>query len=360
MKNKEFWDGAGKILLITALVIGLISLTLTISSRLLEKNVQNNSAAANAAEEINVINILIAGQADYTDKADDYSPVFANVKEMIANYDLAVCSISSLMGTDMPTQFGDAVRDAGFNIAGLANPGVLSGGKDGIDTAMTYWKDTGMHTAGINTSTANQNKIETFTVNNISIAFLSFTDSLNETLPDSEQYLVNVYDDEKTPLLVEKANEAADIVIVNINWKGTDNQQPNDRQKQIARDLADAGASVIIGNAPNAIQPIAWIDDTLVFYSTGNMISSSRDASAQFGLFGGVTISKTVSRDKQKIELFNPRAELCASTKDGSIYKVKLIDAVNELDMSNRDQIEETKNKVLLSMDDSIRIGGME
>lgn len=360
MKNKEFWDGAGKILLITGLVIGLISLTLTISSRLLEKSVQENSAAANATEETSVVNILVGGQADYTVTSDDYSAVFANVKDMIANYDLAACSIRTVMGTDVPVEFGDAVKNAGFNMAGLANPDALSAGKDGIDTAMEYWSSTGIHTAGTNTSTANQNKIETFTVNNMTIAFLSFTDSLNETLPDSEQYLVNMYDDEKTPLLIEKADAAADIVIVDIYWDGEDGQQPTDRQKQIAKDMADAGASVIIGNAPNAIQPISWIDDTLIFYSTGNMISSSQEASANIGIFGGVTITKTVSKDKQKIELFNPRAELCASIKEGSSFKVKLFDAVNELDMADRDQIEEEMNQVLLSMDDSIRIGGLE
>lgn len=364
MKNKEFWDGAGKVLLIMALVIALTSLALNISSRMLEKNARQAYETTAATEETSVINIMTSGMLDYgtnSGSASDYSSLFSNVKDMIGNYDLAVSSQKTLVGSQVPNAFGDAVKDAGFNMIGLANPDCLLNGKDGIDTSMSYWNSTDIHTAGTNTSTDAQNKIETFTVNNMTIAFLSFTDSVNDTIPDSEQYLVNVYDDEKSPQLVEKADEAADVVVVDICWNGQDGQQPTERQQSIAKALADAGASVIVGNAPDAIQPVAWIDDTLIFYSMGNLVSDSSDQNERMGLVGAVTITKTVSGDRQKIELFNPRVDMCASVSGGSNgYTVKLFDSITEEELSDKDQIYSDYSSVLLSMDDSIRIGGLE
>jgi poly-gamma-glutamate synthesis protein (capsule biosynthesis protein) len=360
MKNKEFWDGAGKIVAIMALVIAMISLTMTISSRMLEKNVQHEAQPSGSSQEqTDVINILAAGMAEDTGtiKTDT---AFSGISSMVSNYDLAAWSQKSLIGTEAPTSFADAVQGLGFNMAGLANAGALAQGPDGITTAMDYWQSSQIQYAGTNTSTDEQNQIRTVTKNNITAVFLSFTDQLDGTLPDSEKYLVNVYDDTRSPEIVAKADEAADVVIVDMYWSGQDGQQPTERQKQIARALADAGASIIIGNAPDAIQPVAWIDDTLIFYSMGNLITDRTEDSARLGLVGAVTVTKTVQGNKQKIELFNPRVDLCASVKSGDSYAVKMFDAVTADDLKDRDTLYSSYSAVLLSMDDSIRIGGME
>ena len=38
--------------------------------------------------------------------------------------------------------------------------------------------------------------------------------------------------------------------------------------------LASLGVNLIIGTHPHVIQPVTWIDDTLVIYSLGNFISA--------------------------------------------------------------------------------------
>ena len=137
-------------------------------------------------------------------------------------------------------------------------------------------------------------------------------------------------------------------------WEGTNKENPSERQKEIAQRLADSGASIIFGNANNSIQPIEWIDDTLVFYSMGNVLTSEDDYA--LGLVGTVTITKHTVYDKTRIELTNPKVDCVYEKKDDDGHiTVSFYDNNIELAATYADLIE-----VLHRMDDSIRIGGIQ
>ena len=372
MKKEEFVDILMKFLIVLALVVGLISLTMNLTSMFLERKNQPELVDANQnepyvapQEEASVINVLVSGLADYGTLAPeekDYSIRLIDVKNLASNYDIRAFSQKTLIGNEVPTAFGDTVVGAGFNAVALANADSLKLGKEGVDTSLDYWLNSGIHVAGTNQSTDQQNLIRPFEVNDISVVFLSFTDVLNDTLPEHERYLVNVYDEEKTPLIVADAAWQCDVVIVSMYWQGENKGMPTERQRQIAKSLADAGASVIMGNAENAIQPVEWIDDTLVFYSLGNLVSDSKEEEERLGAVGAVTITKTTLYDYyKKIELTNPRVEFLYSVinPDGSTIS-KPFNLFNEGDLENADAIYEEYKGVVHKLDDSIRIGGLQ
>jgi poly-gamma-glutamate synthesis protein (capsule biosynthesis protein) len=75
------------------------------------------------------------------------------------------------------------------------------------------------------------------------------------------------------------------VVVVSIHWGDEYFAQPNRFQKTLARQMADAGASLIWGHHPHVLQPVEWIDvpcspldpskicrQTLVLYSLGNAL----------------------------------------------------------------------------------------
>ena len=366
MNHKEIFNGVWKVLLIAALVIASISLGMNIMRVRLERRgdgAQPSSSSA-AQEDVAVINVLAAGRANYglyTENKEDYWDNFSGMAETVANYDLAAYSQQTLIGTEVPWQFAEAATGIGFNLIGLADPHVLAYGKAGIDSSMDYWLDNPDVLAnGTFISTDSRNLIPTIRTGEVTAAFLSFTDDMNHEIPEQEQYLVNVYDDEKSPAQVAKAAEQADVVIVEMWWDGEDGKLPTDRQRTIAKALADAGASVIIGNAPDAIQPVAWIDDTLIFYSMGTLISDSPEEEDRLGVIGAVTITKTTLGSRKKVELTNPRVDLVLAVEDEAGYRtVPLRDlGPEEYDVSKIKTAEYMK--VLQLMDDSIRIGGLE
>lgn len=370
MKNKEFWDTTGKFLIVLAVVLGLLSLTLNAVSMFFERRqpqvvTVTSEPYVAPEEESSVINILAMGTADYglhAPEETDYSIRLVDIKNLASNYDLRVFSQKTLIGTEVPTAFGDTVVGAGFNAVALANPDSFQYGKEAIDTSLQYWQSKEIHVAGNNSSTDQQNLIRPFEINGITVTFLSFTDGMNNALPEHERYLVNVYDDEKSPMVVADAAWQSDVVVVSMYWDGQDQELPNERQRTIAKALADAGASVIIGNAKNAIQPVQWIDDTLIFYSMGNLVSDDVEEENRLGVAGAVTITKTTLYNYyKKVELTNPRVELVYSVMnpDGSTI-AKPFNLFNDGDLEHADEIYSTYQNVLQKMDDSIRMGGLQ
>ena len=196
--------------------------------------------------------------------------------------------------------------------------------------------------------------------NGISVIYLSYTDLLDEELPENENYLVNVYNDEKTPQFVNEAANMADLVIVSIVWEGEPGALPNERQRAVAEALADAGASIVVGYADHAVQPVCWIDDTLVFYSLGDLYSEETEAADRIGALGAVTVTETIYGDKSRVELTNPKVDLVISVPDGEGHSdVKLLSAADDKEVEDRKEFLEGYTKTIQRMDDSIRIGGL-
>lgn len=364
MKNKEFWDYTGKLLLLVALVIGFVSLSMNIISLYFEKkNPYQPNVYQAPVEENQVINVLGAGDVVYGNKAieeQSYQRTLENLYSMVSNYDMSVYNQVSMLGNDVPIAFGESMEGLGIKAVSLANPDSLKYGKEGIDTSLAFFENSKLYTAGTYGSTDQKNLLRHFEVNGISIIMLSYTDYLNNPLPEHEQYLVNVYDDVRTPEVVAEAASLVDFVIVSISWQGEDGALPNDRQKEIAKALADAGASMIVGHAENAIQPVNWIDDTLIFYSLGNFVSDNPELEDRIGVVGGVTVTKSTLYDKKKIELTNPRVDLVYSMPSGGRFIAKPLSWFNETELPEKEELYQKYKQLLQSMDDSIRVGGIQ
>ena len=86
-------------------------------------------------------------------------------------------------------------------------------------------------------------------------------------------------DDTRPPLDLEQAAGAvtaaatqAEVVVVSIHWGAEYQVTPSPRQREIARVLSEAGASVIAGHGPHVLQTVEMVGETLVAYSLGNLL----------------------------------------------------------------------------------------
>ena len=99
--------------------------------------------------------------------------------------------------------------------------------------------------------------------------------------------------------------------MVSMHWGVEYVHTPTEYQKDAAKYLADLGVDVIIGTHPHVVQPIEFIDDTLVIYSLGNMISAQVGTQKLVGLMAAFEIDKEVVDGKTtKIEINNVQADL--------------------------------------------------
>jgi len=70
----------------------------------------------------------------------------------------------------------------------------------------------------------------------------------------------------------------ADLVIPFMHWGWESELSPNDRQRQLARAMIDAGADVVIGGHPHVTQGAEYYRGKLIVYSLGNFVFDGFDA----------------------------------------------------------------------------------
>ena len=101
-------------------------------------------------------------------------------------------------------------------------------------------------------------------VNGLSLAFLAFDD------------VTQPIDIEAAAAEVQTAKNQGALVVVSVHWGAEYQAGASPRQKEVAQELAQAGATLIWGHHPHVLQPSEWLQtdngSTLVFYSLGNAL----------------------------------------------------------------------------------------
>lgn len=256
------------------------------------------------------------------DNEYDFSDMFEEIRPIIQNYDLAFYNQETIIGGknlglstyprfNSPEEIGDALIDVGFNIVSLANNHSLDKGEHGINHSNQYWRTKDVMVSGTFDSFEDRNKINIQSKNNISYTLLSYTTSTNGIpVPEGKEYLVNVYNDELVKEDIERVRDEADVIIVSMHWGVEYTHTPTSEQRRIANYLAELGADIVVGHHPHVIEPIEFIDDTLVIYSLGNFISAQIGLPKLVGMLVSVNIIKRDINDSIEIDIENVQSEL--------------------------------------------------
>ena len=83
-----------------------------------------------------------------------------------------------------------------------------------------------------------------------------------------------MYSADKVKTDIEKVKDQVDVILVSMHWGVEDTNTPTESQRQIADYLSSLGVNMIIGHHPHVVQPVEYVNDTLVIYSLGNFISN--------------------------------------------------------------------------------------
>lgn len=273
-------------------------------------------------DEVYKINMLATGDAlihnavywEYATGNRDTGPynfdgALDYVRDIVSEYDIAYYNQETPFAGGLPdgyprfstpSEFGDAMIKAGFNMISTATNHTIDKGEDGILNFYNYLKNKdGIIFNGIADSATARNNFMIGEKNNITYTMLSYTTSTNGLpVPSGKDYLVNVYDAEQVKSDIEAVRDKVDVLIVAMHWGVEYASTPNSDQQEIARYLADLGVDIILGAHPHVLQPITWIDDTLVMYSLGNFISNqygTDDYNKLVGFMATLDITKTVT-----------------------------------------------------------------
>ncbi len=262
----------------------------------------------------NLIHIQVIDSGKKKNGTYNYDHLYSNVKKEISAADIAVINQETILGGssfpysgypafNSPTEIGDAVINAGFDVVLQASNHTLDKGVKAVENTLNYWsKHPQITVLGINSSQKERDKIDIVEKNGIKIAMLNYTFGLNggKTLPKNKSYLINFIDKKKMAEDIKKAKAQADFVIIFPHWGVEYTYEPIKSQKDLTQFFYNQGVDLVIGAHPHVIEPVQWIKtkpnhSMLVYYSLGNFLSYQREAPRMLGGMAKLTITKDSS-----------------------------------------------------------------
>jgi poly-gamma-glutamate synthesis protein (capsule biosynthesis protein) len=256
------------------------------------------------------------GKYNFISHLKQVKPYLEKVDITVANQESMIggtkIGLSSYPSFNSPHEVGDALKHSGVDIVTLANNHTLDRGEDAIQSAITYWNKIGLHYTGSYVSAEDQKRIRIIEKNGIIFSFLAYTYGTNGIKPPNDkQYLVNLIDENKIKKDISSAKGISDVVVVSLHFGKEYQRLPNEEQIQLAKQLAQAGADIIIGHHPHVLQPMEWIkrEDgrrSIVAYSLGNFFSGQTGDYKDIGGIMQIKVDKIVKNDETIITLKEP------------------------------------------------------
>lgn len=351
------------ILIILLFVVGLLFILKYTKYSTNDKNVENKQEpAVETKDETKKMSLVAVGDclihgAVYMDAKTgtdtyDFSDMISLVKPMIENYDLKYYNQETIIGGknlgvshyprfNSPDEIGDNMVELGFNLVSLANNHALDKDEAGILYSNEYWNGKNVITAGTYSSSEMRDDIKVYEQNGIKYAFLAYTTSTNGlNVPAGKDYLINVYSDEQAKEDIDKIKDKVDVIIVSMHWGDEYVFEPTESEKEIAQYLSSLGVNLIIGSHPHVIQPVGYVNDTLVIYSLGNFLSGQRPMGIDktIGLLVGMDI--VVKDNKVTFENIEKSLLYTYSTTWDTNYKVYPFKDLNDSILSGYQELE--------------------
>jgi poly-gamma-glutamate synthesis protein (capsule biosynthesis protein) len=178
----------------------------------------------------------------------------------------------------LPPEKVSIFQEIGIDGVTLANNHALDFGTDALLDSCATLDSVGIpHTgAGANLDAARQ--AVTYEVNGRKIAIIG----ASRVFPQADWAaganhpgMLSAYDPTVLLEQIRTLKQNQDIVIAYIHWGIEREETPNDLQKNLARQLIDAGADLVIGAHPHVLQGIEYYKGKPIIYSLGNFIFGS-------------------------------------------------------------------------------------
>jgi hypothetical protein len=211
---------------------------------------------------------------------------FVYVKEEVQKADLAILNLETAVtfhtekDTSQLYNFKSdpialsGIKDAGFDLVTLANNHALDYQKAGLLDTFHYLEEHGLgyFGAGKNTDEAYQSvEVE---IKGKKIKFLGFS----RFVPAVHWYegegpvVASGYQEDRVYETIKREKKGTDYLIIYIHWGVERNNQPEEWQRNYAKNMIDSGADVIIGSHPHVLQGFEYYKGKPIAYSLGNFV----------------------------------------------------------------------------------------
>lgn len=275
----------------------------------------------------NLMHMGIVTTGKQEDGSYNYDFLFEGIEDFLAEAEVKMINQETILGGNQlgfsgyphfnsPTEVGDAIVDAGFNVVLHSSNHTADKGLKGILNCVDFWqKYPEVLVAGIDGKDTvsegdSTDEIQILEMEGVTFAILNYAYAPNMgSFPkEYEGHMDMLCDyDEKSRLIdfttlreevlveIAEADKLADFVVVCPHWGTEYTTTPSKYQEKFARQMTEAGADIIIGTHPHVVQPVEWVEaengnQSLCYYSLGNYVSTQKQALCMLEAMAWVTI----------------------------------------------------------------------
>lgn len=247
-----------------------------------------------------------------------------------------------------------ALQRSGIDVVSVANNHAFDQGRAGFEETLANLDALGLRRVGAG-PTGRPEGPETFEVNGLRIAFLAWAHFFNQegnecpprrAQPESPCLQAALLDRSRAVEAVRAAAAGADAVIVSLHWGDEYQQQPRAEDVELAHQLAEAGAAVVIGHHPHMLQPIELYrradgKTAVIAYSLGNFISNQ----SRGYVFGAGSDKWAAARDGAILEVELARRDFGRGVVEVEVAAAGYVALWTENDTAEIDARREPKRK---------------
>jgi poly-gamma-glutamate capsule biosynthesis protein CapA/YwtB (metallophosphatase superfamily) len=211
-------------------------------------------------------------------------PIIQSVNIAYANLEGPI-NDSNHLGTGFPlfgypSSLALSLKDSGFTIVSTANNHALDQYSVGIDNTIKALNNAGIAYVGTRMRGSSQSWSYIMRKNNFSIAWIACTEHTNG-ISDPYNQILYCYkpSDQKVILqMIQDLRYKVDAIIVTPHWGEQYENLPNNKQKQFAYRVLNAGALAVLGSHPHVLQSAEKFitrdgREAFIVYSLGNFVS---------------------------------------------------------------------------------------
>ena len=265
----------------------------------------------------------------------DFTSIFEYLNDIMKKSDINYYTQQSIVGGkdlgvsvsynyNTPETLIDTLSNIGFNMASLASVHSYDKKETGITNAIKTMGNKGFTFSGIkDTKDGVTNNI--VTKNGLKIGILSYAKKTDEVIPTDNSYMVSIYSDELAKKKVEELKKKTDIILVAIDFSDVNANTVSEEQKRIANYLSDLGVNIVVGNTGYSIQPIEIINNTLVCYSLGNLLSGHTSIDSRISAMVDFNLKITKKTEETKYTFGDVNVLLTYAYNNGAGQKYKVV-----------------------------------
>ncbi|MBN2211061.1 MAG: CapA family protein [Sedimentisphaerales bacterium] len=217
----------------------------------------------------------------------DIDAALCNMREVFQKQDIVLANLESTLsgeGETVPTQprliatpdMIRSVRNTGINLVTLANNHAFDCRTEGFRRLRSLLDELKLDYFGAGLTLTEAAAPKIITANGVRLGFITACDPQTgiSDIAGTDTFGIPPLEAEVLSEKIRQLKDQAHHVIVVLHWGEERLTLPSPRQIKLARQLAQAGAGLIVGHHPHILQGMEVYEGTPICYSLGNFLSS--------------------------------------------------------------------------------------